>query len=208
MLKHATCLLAVGTLFLAACGESVTAPEPQLNDADITFLTELSDADLASMLNDFLGTDTDGPSSAPAQSGHRVTTRSWEKTRDCRAGGHVTIAGSSTRTWHRETKTYDVASSGTKTRTDCARVRGETTITLNGSMAWTHERHYVARAPVGNWITAWAGSFDWAKSSGESGTCAISLTRTVDTAANTVSPVGTFCGRDVDRSRTWRDAPP
>ena len=118
--------------------------------------------------------------------------------------GHA-VAGSGTRTWDGETKTTDVASSGTKTRTDCAHVRGETTITLNGSSAWTHERHYVARTPTGNWITTWAGSFDWAKSSGESGNCAISLTRTVDTAANTVSLVGTFCGRDVDRSRTWRD---
>ena len=205
MFKHATCLLAAGMLFLAACGESVMAPEPQLDDAEVAFLTELSDADLASMLDDFFGTSTDGPSSAPALADPRVTTRSWERSRDCRAGGTVTVTGSSTRTWDGETKTYDVASSGTKTRTDCAHVRGETTLTLNGSSAWTHERHYVARAPVGNWITTWAGSFDWAKSTGESGSCAISLTRTIDTAANTVSLVGTFCRRDVDRSRTWRE---
>ena len=204
MFKHATCLLATGTLFLAACGETVTAPDPQLDDADVAFLTELSDTDLASMLDDFLGTSTDGPSSAAAQSDPRGTTRSWEKSRDCPAGGTVAVAGSSTRTWDREAKTYDIASSGTKTRTNCARARGETTITLNGSSAWTHERHYAARAPVGNWITAGAGSFDWAKSTGKSGTCAISLTRTVDTAANTVALVGTFCGRDVDRSRTWK----
>ena len=66
MFKHATFLLATGTLFLAACGETVTAPDPQLDDAEVAFLTEFSDADLASMLNDFLGTSTDGPSSAAA----------------------------------------------------------------------------------------------------------------------------------------------
>ena len=37
MFKHATCLLATGTLFLAACGETVTAPDPQLDDADVEF---------------------------------------------------------------------------------------------------------------------------------------------------------------------------
>ena len=110
------------------------------------------------------------------------------------------------RTSDREAGTHDVESSGTKTRTDCARVRGDVSVTVNGSGAWTHERQWLNRAPTGIWTTTLAGDFAWAKSSGESGDCSYDLTLTIDTAANTRTLVGNHCGREINRSRTWRDA--
>ena len=53
-------------------------------------------------------------------------------------------------------------------------------------------------------ITAYEGSFDWTKSTGESGFCTYDLTRTVDTAANTRTLAGTSCGNAIDNTRTWR----
>ena len=205
MLKRATCLFAGCALFLAACGESVTAPEPQLDEADVELLTKEVDAELASLLDGIFEGIGSGAWGVPALAEPRVRNYSWEKSRDCRAGGTVSFAGSGTRTWDAEARTYDVASTGSRTRTDCAFVRGDVTITLNGSGSWTHERHYLKRAPTGTWNTHWAGSFNWAKSTGETGNCSSDLNRTIDTAANTVSLTGTYCGREVDRSRTWKE---
>jgi hypothetical protein len=77
---------------------------------------------------------------------------------------------------------------------------------LTGGGDWTHERHYVDRAPFGTWVTAYAGDFAWSKSTGKSGNCSFDLTRTIDTAENTLTLIGKVCRREIDRSRTWRDA--
>ena len=106
--------------------------------------------------------------------------------------------------WDGEEVTYDVESSGTKTRTDCAVTRDDVVITMNGNAAWTHERHYRDYAPTRTWITTYIGGFDWTKSTGEIGSCFYELTRTVDTAENTRTLTGTFCGDEVNRTETWR----
>ena len=207
MFKRATVLLTSSAVFLAACGDSVTAPEEQLTDEDIQFLAQEVDATIMGLLDYFFGSSTTGPAGAPSLAGEpRVWTTTYERTRSCRSGGTVTLSGSGTRTWDRDARTYDVESSGTKTRVDCAHTRADVVITLNGSGAWTHERHYLQGVPSGTWATTYAGSFHWSKSSGESGSCDYSLTSTVDTAANTRTLVGTYCGREINRSRTWRDA--
>ena len=80
--------------FLAACGESVTAPEPRLDDADIEFLTQEADAALTGLLDGLFASDSSGPWGALALAGPTVTTYTFERSRDCRAGGTVTLAGS------------------------------------------------------------------------------------------------------------------
>ena len=74
---------------------------------------------------------------------------------------------------------------------------------LTGDGTWTHERYYIDYAPSGSWITAYEGSFNWTKSTGESGFCTYDLTKTIDTGANTRTLVGESCGSPVDNSRTW-----
>ena len=205
MFRRTTYLLAIA-LLLAACGESGFSPEEQLTEEDVQSLAQEVDATVMGMLDDFFGSPGPGPAGAAALAHDPVVwTYSFERSRSCHDGGTVTLAGSGTRTWDRDAKTYDVESSGTKTRDDCAFPRGDVTITLNGTGEWTHERHYLERAPTGTWITTIVGDFDWAKSTGTSGNCSYDLTVTIDTAENTRTLTGTYCGRDIDRTRTWRD---
>jgi hypothetical protein len=49
-----------------------------------------------------------------------------------------------------------------------------------------------------------AGSFTWTRPGETGDTCTYDLIRTVDTAANTRTLIGTSCGNDVDKSGTWR----
>ena len=195
-------MLAAAVLSLGAC-QAATAPDEALSAADAQFLAEALDGSGSGIIDGlFL---SGGPAAAPASVPGSSTTRlTFERTRTCQEGGTHVLAGTITRVWDGEAETYDVEGSGTKTHTDCAFARGDATVTVDGIGAWTHERHYVAHEPAGVWLTTWVGSFDWAKSTGESGDCSHDLTRTVDTAANTVTLVGAFCGNDVDRSRTWR----
>ena len=206
MFKRATCLLAVSAAFLAACGEHGPAPEPQLTPEDARFLADLVDATATGLLNDFFDSGASDPATAPALTHEPVVwTRTFERSRSCHDGGTLTVAGTGTSVWDGEAVTYDVESSGTKTRKDCAFTRDDVVITLTGNAAWTHERHYRDYAPAGTWITTYLGGFDWTKSTGESGSCFYELTRTIDTAANTRTLTGTLCGEEVNRSGTWRD---
>ena len=207
MFRRMTCLLLSGAFFLAACAEDGTAPEPEdvLTPEDARFVANLIDATASGLLNDFFDSSTSDPANAPAQShGPIVWTRTFERSRACHEGGTLTIAGSGTSTWDGEAKTYDVESSGTSTRAACAHVRDDVIITLTGEANWTHERHYADHAPTGIWITTYLGGFNWTKSTGEVGDCYYNLTRTIDTAENTRTLIGTLCGEEVDRSETWR----
>ena len=205
MFRRAICVLALGAAYVAGCSDGPTAPEEQLAEADVLFLTEEADAVIMGMLDDFLASDTGGASGAPALADPVVWTYTFERSRSCDGGGTVTIAGSGTRVLDRDAGTKDVESEGTKVRTDCGFVRGDVIITITGSGSWTHERHFLNGAPTGTWMTTWSGDFNWLKGSGESGSCSHDLTVTIDTAANTRTLVGTYCGREIDRSRTWRD---
>ena len=101
--------------------------------------------------------------------------------------------------------TNDVTSSGTKIRAACAYTQADgVVITLNGNGTWTHERHYLNNAPTGTWITTFAGSFEWTRPGETSVPCDYDLTRTVDTATNTRTLIGTSCGNDVNKSGAWR----
>jgi hypothetical protein len=199
-----TWFLVTGVLLLGACQEA-TAPGAALPSADVQFLAHALDATGAGLLDDmFL---SGGPAASPAAVGRQSTsTTTFERTRPCPAGGSLSLAGTVTRDWDGEASTYDVEAAGTKSRTDCAFQREDVTITLSGIGSWAHERHFAEREPTGLWITTRAGGFDWARSTEETGDCTYELTRTVDTAENTVTLVGTFCGNEVDRSRTWRES--
>ena len=101
--------------------------------------------------------------------------------------------------------TKDITSNGTKTRAECEYTQADGVgITLNGNGTWTHERHYLNNAPTGTWITTFVGSFEWTKSGETPIPCDYDLTRTVDTAENTRTLIGTSCDNDVNRTDTWR----
>ena len=206
MFRRSTRLLALCVGLLTACANEATGPVEQLTQEDSQFLVDIIDATAMSMFDDIFGSTNDGPSGAPSVTDAPVVwTRTFERSRSCHDGGTLTVAGTGNTTWDGEAVTYDVESSGTKTGTDCARTRNDVVITLTGGGNWTHERHHLDHAPTGTWITTYAGDFAWTKSTGESGDCSFDLTRTIDTAENTLTLAGTVCNREVDRSRTWRD---
>ena len=210
MSKSLTCLIVSGVVSVAACGGDATSPDDEpiveLTESDAQFVVDLIDATTAGLLDDFFDSDDGNPENAPALTHEPIVwTRTFERSRPCHDGGTLTITGTSESSWDAGAVTLDVASSGTKARVDCAHVRDDATlITLNGTADWTHERHYLDHAPTGTWVTTYIGEFDWTRGTGGSGNCSYELTRTVDTAANTRTLIGTSCGNPVDRSGTWR----
>ena len=206
MFRRLTCLFVSGVVSLTACGDDGTSPEDQLTGEEVLFVADLIDATSAGVLNDFFDSSGGDPANSPALTHEPVVwTRTFERSRPCHDdGGTLTVAGTGTSVWDAAAVTYDVVSSGTKTRTDCAYTRDTVVITLNGNANWTHERHYLNYAPTGTWITTYVGSYDWTRSTGETGSCTYDLTRTVDTAASTRTLIGTSCGNDINRADTWR----
>ena len=204
MFKRSTFALAMCALTLTACDEDTLAPEDGLSELDVQFLALEIDAALGGVLDDYYATSANGPSGVEAQAAEPVTTTySYDRTRECSAGGSMAIAGTGTRVVDREAGTVDVTGTGTRTRTDCARSRGDVTLTTNGTGVFSHERHWAVREATGTWTRTQSGDFDWTRSSGESGSCSYALTTTVDTGAGTASTTGTICGREIDRSASW-----
>lgn len=168
-------------------------------------MANLIDGTSSGAIDDFFDSSGGDPEDAPALSHVSVVwTRTFERSRPCHDGGMLVVAGTGQNTWDPAAVTLDIESSGTKTRTACAYTRDDVVITLDGNADWTHERHYANHAPTGTWIFTFVGSFDWTKSTGESDSCTYSLTRTIDTAANTRRLTGTSCDISIDRTDNWR----
>ena len=204
MLRRAW-LLPVLTLALGACQGETTAPTAGiLGTSDAQFLAGAFDASAGGVLDVVFAAG--GPAAVPARTVlSSVTTITFERTRECQTGGTLTLAGTLTRTWDGEARTYDVEGNGTKTRVGCQFTRADVVFTIDGVTDWTHERHYVEGAPTGLWITTYEGDFDWSKSTGDSGSCTLELTRTWDMDAKEGVLEGTFCDREVYRTGSWGD---
>lgn len=197
-------LLAAGVLLLGACQEMVSAGE-RFPAADIPFLAEALDASGSGVLDGLFAPD--GPVAAPAQIDGSGFTReiTFTRARPCQQGGTIVLAGTLTRFRDNEAGTYNVEGSGTKTRSECTFARRNGFIAVTGVAEWTHERHYADGEPTGLWTSRWEGGFEWSLSTAETGECTHALERVVDTAENTVSLAGMLCGKEVDRSRKWRE---
>ena len=210
MFRALTCLLVSGVVSLAACGDDGTSPEDELTVSDeltveeVQFVADQIDVTSSGVFDDFFDSSGGDPTSAPALThGPVIWTRTFERSRPCHDGGTLTVRGTGRSGWNAVAVTYDIESSGTKTRTVCKYTRNDVEITLTGNADWTHERHYLDYAPTGTWITTYAGSYHWTRGLDE-GDCDYELTRTVDTAANTRTLTGTSCGNEVNRTDTWR----
>lgn len=127
----------------------------------------------------------------------------------CPGGGVSIVEGQ--RVITRDPATRSGSSQVNATRTDSActipaRGRRGGTVTITGSPniqltangTWTN-------GVVGVHTHTQKGSFTWARSTGGTGTCTVDLTGTFNSAAQTRTLTGTFCGRTVNISHTMLD---
>ena len=210
MLKKSSLTLA-SICFIGAC-ESATDPAAEvqnLSSADVQFLADQIDILTSSLLDDVLGSNPVDPSQVGTLHHEPIIwNHTFEKSRACHDGGTLTVAGTGTKTWDPEDRTYDVDLGGTKTREQCAHTRSDefedVVITLTGVADWMHDRHYLKGDPSGEWVTTWVGSWNWSKSTGTSGHCTYDIVKTIDTDANTKAITGVMCGNEVNKVSTWK----
>ena len=210
VLKKSSLTLA-SICFIGAC-ESATDPAAEvqnLSSADVQFLADQIDILTSSLLDDVLGSNPVDPSQVGTLHHEPIIwNHTFEKSRACHGGGTLIVAGTGTKTWDSEDRTYDVDLGGTKTREQCAHTRSDefedVVITLTGVADWMHDRHYLKGDPSGEWVTTWVGSWNWSKSTGTSGHCTYDIVKTIDTDANTKAITGVMCGNEVNKVSTWK----
>lgn len=203
ILQLATVATLVG---VAACAETSTGTmEPGLDMAEANALAPQMDGLSHLALDEHLlmlnaGLYAGGPGMVgPADVQFAVT-------RTCPLGGNVTLAGTVRREVNRETLTVTSHLNATSTPAACTyALRDGVTIAITGNphIAIEAHRRRVAGRPSGVQTMTHRGSFTWSRSTGESGTCAVDITATVDPEARTRTVRGTFCGRTIERRITW-----
>ena len=194
---------ALALLALAGCdGASPTA------DADAA-LDQLEAQDAAATW-DLVGAmvmDGVGPLFSVAVQGEPAfgtTTTEFTRTRQCPVSGTATLQG--THVVQTDPATRSGSMQLTATRVDAActmntRRGGTLSITTTPSVEVTSNQAWTNGQP-GPRTTTHKGSFNWERSTGQSGSCTVDLTATFTPATRTYTLVGTFCGHTVNVTRT------
>ena len=203
--------LALGTLALmlaaAGCGDdAVTPPEATLSAAEANLLAAEFDALAGSVLGGAFGPyHSVAPSGAAYSSVPVPINVTFNRTVACPRGGTTTIAGTTTGTGDRETRTVATETSATKTQAACAHATREgtvITVTGNPNVAIRSTRRTVSGAPSGPQTTTQRGAFTYATSTGKSGSCTVDITATFTPETRTHTLTGTLCGRTINQTRT------
>lgn len=194
-------LLAAGVALaaLAACSDSTGFSGDQLTTDEAALLTD-----------DMVATALDGVNAefialnfnvaGPAASAAAVVdfTHTMTRTVDCPAGGTRALAGSMSGTRDSDTHSGTIHVEKTLTLTDCARLHGDVTITVNTDPPLTFQGTITIENGVRSGEFSKTGTFHWETSNGRSGSCEVNLS-IVYNADHTGSVTGTVCGRDVNR---------
>ncbi len=186
----------VAVALAAACTET-TGVTDALTDEDVAFLADEVMADA------FHGLGSAVSFSLAGRWLDAVTepiNRSAGYTRACPEGGTISVTGSVSGTLD-ETGSGVMSVERTLILTDCVRSRGEVTFTINTdpSIVLAGEVAVENRIRTGGVFTK-TGAFEWEADNGRSGRCEIDLAITWSSDGSK-SVVGTFCGREVNRSR-------
>jgi hypothetical protein len=188
---------ACGLVLLAACSD--VAGPGELTTEEASFLAdEFASSSLAT-----LGTGMGAmPGGAPPalEAGPPITwNRTWEATRNCPAGGTVTMAGSVNGEIDRDTRSGTLAVTHSMDMDDCARTRGDVTITVTTDpvITMTGSVSFQAGQRASGSFTK-TGTFLWTTSDGRSGSCEVNLSITWG-ADGGHSITGTMCAREINR---------
>lgn len=195
-------------LAVVAC-ESSTDLSTRLTQADANQLAADMDAVSTLGITDFgpgasfsLGVDASG-SSASVSTVPTTFSNSFDVTRQCPKGGNVQIAGTINGTGDRATHSVELNAEATRTDHACAfQTRdGILTVTGNPNIIFTSHVKIVNGLPSGLQTATHKGNFTWARG-GLAENCAVDITSQFDPATHTATVKGTFCGMDVNVTRT------
>lgn len=193
-------------LAVAACSDS-TGPNG-ISAEDANQLAADLDATSAFTVGDIgLGASfdivTDGSGASATVSSPTTFDNTFSFTHQCPKGGEVALAGRVVGSGDRATRSLNVETTATRTDTDCAfqTKHGEITINGNPNIAFDGKLNIVNGVLSGPQTATHKGSFTWARTGG-SGTCDVDLTSTYDPSTHTATVTGTFCGVDVNVTRT------
>lgn len=193
----------------AACNDEPAGPDSRagLSAEEAAFLAVEFDRTLNSALGETFAAQEASFALAATEgtvlfSGSPVTrTFTFERTRECPAGGQVTVSGSGQITFDREAGTAEMTVRGTKTIQTCAHAREDATYTVNGTLNFDARREKVNRELAAAEHNV-SGSFSVVTSDGRTRECTVELHGVYDAATNTWHVTGEFCGRTVDRTHT------
>ena len=129
--------------------------------------------------------------------------RTFSGTRSCPGGGEIIVEGSIVRTSDPATGVVEAEISGTRIRIDCVFIRGDVTITVNGSAAWEKFRRRIDGIPDGLQTSHYFGSWTAVRSDGEERSCAFDYTVVRDPDTQTRTVEGTLCSRGMRRVTGW-----
>ncbi len=201
-MRKVTKLIGAMTLVLTVAGgcEDSAGPSSDLDVEEVTLLALETDGLTGLMVDDLMvGLGIIGLD--PSGVGPRQGSGPFTRTRDCPAGGTITVSGTVERTANEGVVEWNVEGNGTWA--NCARTRRELTLTINGQFEFESHRKHVNGAPEGPQTSSKSGSYTWTRSDGKSGTCEFSVTSTRDPEAGTRTVKGTVCGREIDRTVEW-----
>lgn len=192
-------LMAAAALVSAACDRDVAGPsEGALPLDDVVVLATVQDASTGSVI--FAEIDEFGAFGPPPPQG--TVRRAFARTRECAAGGTVTVTGEVERVSD-GAGTVEFFLEGQKTSEECARQRGDLTLTVSGNSTFEARRRSVNRQPDGPQTFRETGHFRWERSDGEAGECDFDLSSERDPTTRTRSVTGTICGRAIERTLFW-----
>lgn len=183
---------------LAACSDDL-GPDRGLDPEDAALLAVETDALTGAMILAQL----DHFSSASAGiSVNALDEREFTRSRDCPAGGSVTIAGVAERTVTDGVAEFTLQANGVWD--DCARARGSRMLTIDGHFTLEAYRRRANGEFSGLQTTTKSGEFTWTRGNGESGECAFSVTTTRNPETHSRHVEGTVCGRSFERDVSWQ----
>jgi len=208
MLRKPLLLCTAGFIFaLGACKDS-TGLSSVITQDDANDLAAAMDAMSALGTND-VGL---GPSfsmnvpengSASVSSAPIAIDNQFSVTKQCPQGGSVVIAGGTTGSGDRVTHDLSLHTVATKTDASCAfqTRHGVLTVSGNPNVAYDGSLNIVAGQLSGLQTQTHIGSFTWARNAA-SGTCDVNLASSYNPATQTATVTGTFCGLNINVSRT------
>lgn len=192
-------------LALAACDGSSTSPDTgAMNAAEVDALAAGFDELATVVIDAQLGLPLFAVSASDVEAAAVPVDETFSRTKQCPRGGTVTVQGRTTGTVDRATRSATRVTTATRTEAACAvdgRNGAVLTLTGNPNVALRAE-HSVTNGVPGRSTMTQKGSFTWARSTGQSGTCPVDLASAHDPATRTVTITGTFCNRTINVTRT------